>query len=112
MMKVDIGEKEDASAMNKAEIEKRLRDNRASLSAYHVKRMGLFGSQLHGPGHSRSDIDLLVEFGKTIDLFSFVHLTDELESWLESRVDLVTKQALKPAIRAQVLEEVEWLEGL
>ncbi|MEW5806699.1 MAG: nucleotidyltransferase domain-containing protein [Acidobacteriota bacterium] len=49
--------------------------------------------------HEKNDIDLLVDFEKAIDLFDFVHLADEMERILNTRVDLVTPDALKPYIR-------------
>jgi len=47
-----------------------------------------------------------------IDLFDFVHLNDEIQQILKSRVDLVTPDTIKPYIKLKILKEVEWVEGL
>ena len=60
----------------------------------------------------KSDVDLLVEFEDVIDLFDFVHLTDDLQKILKIRVDLSTPDAIKPYIKPMILKEVEWIEGL
>jgi uncharacterized protein len=57
-------------------------------------------------------VDLLVEFEEVIDLFDFVHLTDEVEKVLKTKVDLATPDAIKPYIRPRIMKEVEWIEGL
>jgi len=55
---------------------------------------------------------LLVEFEDVIDLFDFVHLTDEIQKVLKVKVDLSTPDAIKPYIKPMILREVEWIEGL
>jgi len=45
-----------------------------------------------------SDIDLLVKFEETLSLFEFMDLEEYLSKILGLKVDLVTKDALKPKI--------------
>ena len=52
-----------------------------------------------------SDIDILVEFSEPVG-WEFIDLKDFLEMILEIKVDLVTKNALKPQIRDRILNEV------
>jgi len=52
-----------------------------------------------------SDIDILVEFSDPVE-WDFIDLKEFLESLLEVKVDLVTKNALKPQIRDRILNEV------
>ena len=75
---------------------------------YHVKRLGIFGSFVRGENKKDSDIDILVEFDENIgwDIFD---LKDYLESILNLKVDMVTKNALKPYIGVQILKEVKYL---
>ena len=83
--------------------------NRAGITALGVKRLGLFGSFLHGEQRSDSDVDFVVEFQpdrKTFD--NFMELTFLLEGLLKRRVELVTKEALSPYIGPYILEEVEY----
>ena len=73
---------------------------------YRVKHLGIFGSVAKGTQTKKSDIDLLVEFSGPIGLFSFVRLERELSEILGRKVDLVSKDGLKPIIRDSILEEV------
>ena len=98
--------------MTKEDIKKALRENRDILRSYHVRRIGVFGSHARGRVKKKSDVDLLVEFKKTIDLFDFIHLADEISTILDTRVDLATRDSLKPSLRPRVMEEVDWVEGL
>lgn len=76
---------------------------------YHVKKIGVFGSYVRGEQKKRSDIDILVEFKKTPDFFEFLKLEEYLRSILGRKVDLVTKDALKPYIGKHIIEEVVYL---
>jgi len=96
--------------MTKEDIKEALRVNRDRLKQYEVRRIGVFGSHAKGRAKKKSDIDLLVEFKETVDLFDFVHLADELEKMLGSKVDLATMDSLKPLVKSMVIEEVEWVE--
>lgn len=68
--------------------------------------MGIFGSFAKGEGREESDIDILVEFEKTVDFFEFLDLKEFLENLFHREVDLVTKRALKPLIKEKILKEV------
>jgi predicted nucleotidyltransferase len=98
--------------MTKEDIKKVLMRNRKILKKYKVNKIGIFGSFATGRNRKRSDVDLLVEFDDMIDLFDFVHLSDEIKQILKSKVDLVTPDTIKPYIKPRILKEVEWIEGL
>jgi len=98
--------------LNKNEIKMKLASQIDLLSSYHVSRLGLFGSFVHNSQNDNSDIDLLVDFKEPVDLFAYVNLADKLSQTLFQKVDLVTVSGLKPALRNQILSEVEWIEGL
>ena len=72
---------------------------------YKVLNIGVFGSYIHGEQSKVSDIDILVEFSEPVG-WEFIDLKDFLEMILEIKVDLVTKNALKPQIRDRILNEV------
>ncbi len=74
---------------------------------YQVETIGVFGSFARGEQTKKSDIDILVGFSEpnTIDLFDFIDLEDFLSSKIGVKVDLVTKSALKPLIKDQILKE-------
>jgi len=92
------------------EIKKTLLDHKATLKLeYGVIEIGLFGSYIKGNQKNTSDVDILVEFEKAIDLFTFVHLKNHLSDLLGVNVDLVTKKALKPEIGKRILSETVYI---
>ena len=98
--------------MTKEDIKRVLLSNKKILKRYKVSKIGIFGSFATGRTKKKSDVDLLVEFEDMIDLFDFVHLNDEIQQILKSKVDLVTPDTIKPYIKPKILKEVEWVEGL
>ena len=92
------------------EIKKILQDQKASLKdKYGVIEIGLFGSYTKGNQKKSSDIDVLVELEKAIDLFTFVQLKNHLSDLLGLNVDLVIKKALKPKIGERILSETVYI---
>ncbi len=73
---------------------------------YHLSEMGLFGSFVRGDQTKLSDLDVLVEFKKTPDLFKFLELEEDLEDYLKLKVDLVRKKAIRKELREHILSEV------
>ena len=61
---------------------------------FKVERIGIFGSYVRNEQREDSDVDILVEFGEPVGL-EFVHLAELLESILEMKVDLVSREAIK-----------------
>ena len=78
---------------------------------YRVRELSVFGSAARGEMRPDSDIDLLVEFlpDAQIDLVDHAGLMLDLADLLGRKVDLVSKNGLKPMIRASVLEEARLL---
>ena len=76
---------------------------------YSVKKIGMFGSVARNEETEQSDIDLLVEFSKPVGFVTFMRLEHFLSQRLGERVDLVTADSLKPAIRQDVLAEVVYV---
>lgn len=72
---------------------------------YSVRNLEAFGSYARGQQSEGSDIDILVEFHETIDLFKFMELEDFLGEALGVKVDLVMKDTLKPRIKKEILKE-------
>jgi predicted nucleotidyltransferase len=75
------------------------------LRAHAVKGLWLFGSAAREELKAGSDIDILVDFSAPVTLFEFARLRRRLESLLGRSVDLVTRDALKPQLRDQILRE-------
>ena len=78
---------------------------------YQIKQLGLFGSYVRGEATENSDIDILVEFYPNINfgLITYCRLEKQLSETLGKKVDLVTKDGLKPHIGANILKEVIYL---
>ena len=74
-------------------------------SKFQVKSISVFGSYVKSEQNSDSDIDILIEFSKTIDLIEFIELENYLSDIIGSKVDLVMKSALKSRIKDNILNE-------
>lgn len=79
--------------------------HRAELIEFGVKDLAIFGSVARETATESSDVDILVEFSRPIGLFEFVRLKLTLEEWIGQPVDLVTPDALHPALRDRILKE-------
>jgi len=92
------------------EIKQKLQQQKLLLiKEYGVKDIGLFGSLVTGSANASSDIDILVDFSKPIDLFAFVDLKHHLSDLLNAEIDLVMRNGLKPGIGKRILAEVEYI---
>lgn len=90
----------------KENVEERLKRSKPLLKAkYGVSKIGVFGSYAKNEQTKKSDMDILVEFSDPIG-WRFIDLKDELEKILGCKVDLATKDALKPQIKDTILQEV------
>jgi len=88
------------------DLMKKLRHHLPEISRrFQVKSLSLFGSYVKGRQGKRSDLDILVEFIEPPSLFEFLALERYLSDLLGVKVDLVMKEALKPAIGKHVLAE-------
>ena len=73
---------------------------------YHIAELGVFGSYVRGEQTADSDLDILIERPEGLSLFQLLELGDRLSDELGIKVDLVTKQGLKPKVKERVLAEV------
>ena len=76
---------------------------------FKVAEIGVFGSYVRREQKRKSDLDVLVSFSETIDLFMFVELENYLTDLLGVKVDLVMKDALKPRLKERILSEAIYL---
>ncbi len=76
---------------------------------YKVENIGIFGSVTKGQETKSSDIDILVDLSEPVGLFKFIELENFLGRILGRKVDLVTRRALKPMIKKEVLKEVVYV---
>ncbi len=82
------------------------RDEILAAAARHgARRISVFGSVARGTSTETSDVDFLVEMEEGATLFDRAALTLDLRRILGRDVDVVNRKALKPRIRAQVVQE-------
>jgi uncharacterized protein len=80
----------------KGDIFKILEQNKSLLfSRYPIKSLGLFGSAVRDDFNETSDIDILVDFNRPVGI-EFIDLADTLEKILHQKIDLVTRNGIKP----------------
>ena len=70
-----------------------------------IRSLALFGSVVRDEAREESDLDVLVEFDRAIDLFAFLALEEELAGLAGRRVDLVSRAALKRHMGRRILAE-------
>ena len=76
---------------------------------FKVEEIGIFGSYVRERQKKKSDLDVLVSFSETIDLFTFVELENYLSDVLGVKVDLVMKDSLKPRLKDRILNEAVYV---
>jgi len=87
-------------------IAKLRRESRELAQTYGVKSLALFGSVARDEATKKSDVDLLIEFDRPIDLFHFFRVQHRIEDLLGvRRVDLLMPDAIRPAFRQRILRE-------
>lgn len=91
--------------MARGEVLDRIADHRADFGRYHVKALYVFGSVARGEDRPDSDVDVLVDFASSPTFDDFMGLKIYLEDLLGRRVDLVTRNALRPRLREAIVRE-------
>jgi len=75
------------------------------MSKYGVSSLGLFGSIVRDDFTDQSDIDIVVTFSKPIGS-DFITLADELEELFNRKVDLVSRNGIKPRYYEVIKPEI------
>jgi len=75
---------------------------------YGVGSIGLSGSVVRNDFTPTSNIDIVVDFNCPIGI-EFVHLDDYLEEKLNKRVDLVSRNAIKPKYFAVIEPQIQYV---
>lgn len=93
------------------ELKEIIREHKAELADdYSVSEIGIFGSVARGEARDDSDVDVLVDFSKPIGLIRFMKLEYHLEELFGgTKVDLVSRKALKPYLGKVILQEVQYV---
>ena len=72
-----------------------------------VRNLSLFGSVARNEASAKSDVDVLVKLDSNIGYFEFFDIKTYLEKLLGCKVDLVTKNALHPALKKCILQKAK-----
>ncbi len=92
--------------MEKDEILRLLKSNFSIIqSRFGVKALMIFGSVARSEAKPGSDVDVLVDFTQQPDFDRFMDLKFFLEDLLRTKVDLVTRSALRPRMRPVIEKE-------
>ena len=89
---------------DRQEIIDRLRQNEAALRARGVSHAALFGSHARGDNRPDSDIDIMIEVDPAagIGVYEYVALKDYIAALFDGRVDVVSRDGLKPYVKPAV----------
>ena len=77
-----------------------LRAHRGRLAELGVLSLSVFGSVARGESRPNSDVDFLVEFDGPATFDRYVQLKFFLEDVLNRRIDLLTRQGIRPELRS------------
>ena len=75
-------------------------------SEFGIKKIGVFGSVAKQMDKDESDIDLVVEFDRTIG-FNFIRLAEYMERLLGRKVDILTKDGIRNIRVKSVSSDIE-----
>lgn len=91
------------------QVKKRILLEKNSLyRKYGISNMAIFGSYARHEQKQDSDVDIMVEFSKPIGI-EFIDLAEELEKILGNKVDLVSKQGIKPKYFDAIKDELQYV---
>lgn len=88
------------------EVKKALLAHKSELKDQEVKSLSVFGSVARGEAGPESDVDLLIEFDRSIGIFHFIHVQNYLEDLLGGvKVDLVIRDAVFEELKDDIYGE-------
>lgn len=94
------------TTMNRQDAISKLRAALPGLHARHgVVGLWLFGSVARGDATAASDVDVLVDFDRSVTLFGIARLGAELEDVLGVPVDVGARQDLRASVRDSIMRE-------
>ncbi|MBF0537971.1 MAG: nucleotidyltransferase family protein [Nitrospirae bacterium] len=93
-----------------SEIKEIIRIHRKEIAdRYSVRELGIFGSFATGNERIESDVDILVDFDKSVSLLTLVGLENYLSELIDMKVDVVPKNGLRREIKDRILSETQYL---
>lgn len=77
-----------------------------TLAPHDPAMVGIFGSFARNENKADSDLDILVDFKRVVNLLDLIGLEQELSEILGIKVDLVTRRSLSSYIEPYVNKEL------
>ncbi|MEK9182144.1 MAG: nucleotidyltransferase family protein [Patescibacteria group bacterium] len=77
------------------------------LKEYGIKHAAVFGSVSRGEDKPKSDIDIIVSFGKPMGMFAYMSLIRKMEDKLGRKVDLVTENSINKFVRPYIQPDLK-----
>lgn len=78
------------------------------VEKFHIKKMAIFGSFARNEQKKTSDLDILVEFKEPVGI-EFIDLANYLEYLLKVKVDLVSKNGIKPKYFREIKNDLHYV---
>jgi predicted nucleotidyltransferase len=73
-----------------------------------LKNIAIFGSYSRDQQNDASDLDILVEFSRPVGI-EFIDLAEELEGLLNIKVDLVSRNGVRPEYLKQIESDLNYV---
>jgi len=89
--------------------DKQQKDIVETLKPYQPSKIGIFGSYARSEADEDSDIDILMQTDKKINLLELVELERELSSKLGITVDLVTENSINKHLKPYIQKEITYI---
>jgi predicted nucleotidyltransferase len=77
-----------------------------AVQQYSPKFVGIFGSYARNEQHADSDLDILIDFEKSVHLLDLIGLEQELSELLHVKVDLVTLRSVHEQIKSYIFNDL------
>jgi len=78
-----------------------------TLKPYHPTSIGIFGSYARGEEKPDSDLDILVDFERSPNLFILMDIEEMLVSGLGMKIDLITKGSVNRHVEPCILKDLK-----
>ncbi len=77
-----------------------------TVKRFEPSLIGIFGSYARNEQHSASDLDILVDFKKNINLLELIGLEQELTELLGIKVDLITVRSINQKLKSYIQKDL------